>query len=132
MPDRPPATSDPSETERLLRETVLWRFESPDHVELLTRFTDFVFTLAVEGGFWGATHGRGVVAGSLQAGARDLRHLVGFLREVAETSVHASVSPEELALCRRAAEWADYLERAAEGLEEAAGEPPEAEDGPGG
>lgn len=121
MPERRVSPSAPSsEIERIFRETVLYRFERTEDAELLRRFGDLLFRLAVDSEEWGATHGLGVIGAQLVAAAEDVEHLVGYLNEVAETAVHAGVTPGEVAACRKAAEWAEQLSRAAEGLREAA------------
>lgn len=122
--DARPASS--SEIERVFRETVLFRFEKAEDAELLRRFGVLLFRFAVDSEDWGATHGLGVIAAQLVAAAEDVEHLVGYLNEVAETAVYAGVTPGEVAACRKAAEWAERLAGACEGLREAASLAPKA------
>lgn len=120
MPEEPTAARKPPESERVFRETILRRFEDPEHSEILRRFGALLYALAVESELWGAAPARGVLAVQVAAAAEDLEHLAGYLREVAQTPTHTGVSEEELTLCRRAAEWAEHLARAVDGLRRAA------------
>lgn len=119
MPEEPTAARKPPESERVFRETILRRFEDPKHAETLRRFGALLYALAVESELWGAAPAEDVVAVQVAA-AEDLEHLAGYLREVAQTPMHTGVSEEELTLCRRAAEWAEHLVRAVDGLRQAA------------
>lgn len=120
MPEEPPAARKPPENERVFRETILRRFEDPEDAETLRSFGALLYALAVESELWGAAPDRGVVAVQVAAAAADLELLAGYLRDVARTPTHTGVSEDELTLCRRAAEWAEHLARAVEGLRQAA------------
>jgi hypothetical protein len=102
--------------EPVLRETVLWRFRDPEHIETLRRFGDLLYSMAAETFYWGATHGWSPFQGEANAAAADLEHVADFLEAVAEL-------PDDARLAGAAVRWAEELRRLVEGIREVVGEP---------
>ncbi len=61
--------------EPVFRETILWRFRNPEHIETLRRFGDLLYSMAAETLYWGATHGWSLFHGEAHAAAADLEHV---------------------------------------------------------
>jgi hypothetical protein len=112
--------STPPPTELIFRETFLSRFERHEDAELWRTAGGFLFRMAVDSEDWGSTRGLGVIGIQLAGAADDLEHLVAYLNEVAEAAATVSVTPAEVRACRKAADWAEHLDRAVKGLREAA------------
>ncbi len=94
-------------------ESFLAGFRDPVHVDVLRLMGDFIHTLIVETFYWVREECRGVAGmrEDVAAAARDLEHLVEFLRALGGGICEVGETPEEAELCREAEEWAERLER---------------------
>lgn len=106
----------------VLRETILWRFRDPEHIETLRRFGDLLVSMAAETFYWGATHGWEPFHGEANAAAEDLANVADFLEEIAEL-------PDDARLAEAAVGWARELRRLVEGIREEVGSPAPADGG---
>ena len=98
--------------ETALRETFLFCFTEPEHVELLRRLGEVLYDVAMESPDWdwGARNGLPAPRGDATAAAADLEHLARYLRRIAGQPAELGVAREDLAVCRTAAGWAERVE----------------------
>ena len=99
--------------ETAFRETFLFCFTEPEHVELLRRLGAVLYDVAMESPYWdwGASHGHSAPRGDATAAAADLEDLAGYLQRIAEQPAELGVAREDLGVCRAAAGWAGRVRR---------------------
>lgn len=99
------------------RETFLHRFTRPEHRRTLTGLSEMLEELWLEAaGFWP----RGEVSltrGELEAAARDLRHLQGFLAHVGQEHELSQLDKDDQELSRLAADLASDVGKIVERLD---------------
>ncbi len=102
--------------ETAFRETFLWCFTEPEHVELLRRLGEMLYDVFMEGPYWdwGASHGLSAPRGDATAAAADLEDLARYLQRLADQPAELGVAREDLGLCRAAAGWAGRVRRLVE------------------
>ncbi len=106
------------------RESFLWCFREPEHVELLRRVGSALYEVAMEGPYWdwGASHGLSGPRGYAIAAAADLEDLARYLQMIADEPAETAVSRADLGVCRAAAGWAGRVRRLAVDIREEVGE----------
>lgn len=127
MPDREQSTSalipriDPSQWEAHegFRETLLRLYTDIEGNTTLRRLGGLLFTLSLECAPSWPSHPEGETRSELRAALADLRHLEGFLSGVGQEHIVSSLSAEDDALSRFAAQQARKLSRIAEEIEQA-------------
>lgn len=107
-------------SERILRHTFSWRFQ-PEHLEPLEALGVLFLGACQEAQWWGHTGGHGVIRGSLHAAADDLASVADYFEELATSPAHTQVTDQELALCRKAAAWAESLREFVDEIRDTAG-----------
>ncbi len=120
-------------SETAFRETYLWCFREPEHVEVLRRLGEMLYDVAMETPYWdwGASHGLTTPRGDATAAAADLESLADYLRRIADDPAELGVSPEDLPLCRAATGWARRVRRVAAEMRRAVGEGKDGEEAEG-
>ncbi len=121
---RPAAPAARPILETAFRETFLWCFTEPEHVELLRRLGAVLYDVAMESPYWdwGASHGLAGPRGDATAAAADLEDLAGYLQRIAEQPAELGVAREDLSVCRAAAGWAEAVQRLVAEMREALAE----------
>ncbi len=114
-PSDRPASHPDVPIEPVFYETFLAGFRDPVHKDVLRLMGDFIHTLTVETFYWVREECRGIagIQSDLAAAAKDLEHLVEFLRGLGGGICEVEESPEESELRREAEGWADRLGRLA-------------------
>ncbi len=99
--------------ETAFRETFLFCFAEPEHVELLRRVGAVLYDVAMESPYWdwGMSHGLSSPRGDATAAAADLEDLARYLQRIAGQPGELGVAREDLGVCRAAAGWAGRVRR---------------------
>lgn len=117
-----PPIIDPTafEDEPTFRETFLLYFPDPGANEALRAVGELLYNMVLE--YWQhwPDHPEGLTRASLRAAVGDLRHLQGFLAELA-TAEEGSPTPHEAHLCRVAGEVSRELATVADRVEKELG-----------
>ncbi len=127
---RPAEPASRPDLETAFRETFLFCFTRPEHVELLRQLGRVLYDVAMESPYWdwGASHGLGSARGDTAAAAADLEDLARYLQRIAEEPAEVGVSDQDLAVCRAAAGWARRVRRLVAEMREVVGQGGEEDD----
>jgi hypothetical protein len=88
------------------RQTLLWRFESPEHARILDQLGEILWEAVNETHQWGQTKdGEGVMRHELAAVAGELRHAARYLEDLADEDKFSIPLEHERHLSRKARKW---------------------------
>lgn len=101
------STLPPPELNHVLRQSFLWRIDTPEHSDAMARFGDLLFTFINEGGMWGPREDRRPLSfREAESAAAELDAIAVYLEDIADAPNQSELEPREYPLCLAAVAWA--------------------------